>query len=105
MNYAVLDNVTVDSSQTPVYVSGGYVFSTIHNILGDVPPENILAAVDAVVELGQYPLRSNVEDREKLASDNWAQMARTLLEYIYLDEIFNLEVIISFYGKNIILNN
>jgi KDO2-lipid IV(A) lauroyltransferase len=34
----------------------------------------------------------SIEDREKLASDNWAQMARTLLEYIYLEEIFNLEV-------------
>jgi len=34
----------------------------------------------------------SIENREKLANDNWAQMARTLLEYIYLDEIFNLEV-------------
>lgn len=38
-----------------------------------------------------FPEKS-VEERDKLASDNWAQMAQTLLEYIYLDEIFNLEV-------------
>jgi hypothetical protein len=46
---------------------GGYVFATIHNILGDVPPENILAAVDAVLEFGQYPLETGSEDREALA--------------------------------------
>lgn len=33
----------------------------------------------------------SIEDRQKLASDNWAQMARSLLEYIYLDEIFDLD--------------
>jgi len=38
-----------------------------------------------------FPEKS-IEERNQLASDNWAQMARTLLEYIYLDEIFNLEV-------------
>ena len=29
---------------------GGYVFNTIHNILPDVPPENIVAMVEAVRE-------------------------------------------------------
>ena len=38
-----------------------------------------------------FPEKS-IEERNQLARDNWAQMARTLLEYIYLDEIFNLEV-------------
>jgi len=32
----------------------------------------------------------SIEERRKLASDNWAQMARSLLEYIYIDEIFDL---------------
>ena len=32
------------------------------------------------------------EERDQLASDSWAQMARSLLEYIYLDEIFDLEI-------------
>lgn len=46
---------------------GGYVFTSIHNILGDVPPENIVAAFDAVVEFGQYPLQTDPEEREDLA--------------------------------------
>jgi uroporphyrinogen decarboxylase len=29
---------------------GGFVFNTIHNILGDVPPENIEAMYEAVAE-------------------------------------------------------
>ena len=46
---------------------GGFVFASIHNILGDVPPENILAAVDAVVELGEYPIQAGPESPEELA--------------------------------------
>ena len=37
-----------------------------------------------------FPGKS-LEEREKIASDSWAQMARTLLEYGYLDEIFDLD--------------
>jgi KDO2-lipid IV(A) lauroyltransferase len=37
-----------------------------------------------------FPEKS-IEERNQLASDSWAQMARTLLEYIYLDEIFDLD--------------
>lgn len=33
----------------------------------------------------------SIEERSQLASDNWAQMARSLIEYIYLDEIFDLD--------------
>jgi uroporphyrinogen decarboxylase len=29
---------------------GGFVFNTVHNILPDVPPENIVAMYDAVKE-------------------------------------------------------
>ena len=47
---------------------GGYVFASIHNMLGDAPPENILAAVDAVLEFGQYPLRLEDETWEELAA-------------------------------------
>jgi len=32
---------------------GGYVFSTVHNIQADVPPENIVAMYDAVLEYGK----------------------------------------------------
>ncbi len=33
---------------------GGYMLSSVHTIMNDVPPENILAMVDAAVEFGQY---------------------------------------------------
>lgn len=33
---------------------GGYVFSPVHNIQADVPPENILAMVEALHEYGVY---------------------------------------------------
>jgi uroporphyrinogen decarboxylase len=33
---------------------GGYMVSSVHTIMNDVPPENVLAMVDAVREFGQY---------------------------------------------------
>jgi uroporphyrinogen decarboxylase len=47
---------------------GGYVFASIHNMLGDAPPENILAAADAVLEFGQYPIRFEGESWDELAA-------------------------------------
>ncbi len=38
-----------------------------------------------------FPEKS-LEERQQLAEDSWAQMGRTLLEYVYLDEIFDLNV-------------
>ena len=35
---------------------GGFVFSQVHNIHYGVPPENILAMVDAAQDYGKYPL-------------------------------------------------
>jgi len=37
-----------------------------------------------------FPEKS-LEERRQLASDSWAQTARTLLEYIYLDEILDMD--------------
>ena len=31
---------------------GGYMLASVHTIMTEVPPENILAMVDAVIELG-----------------------------------------------------
>ena len=50
-------NVTEDDGA--VYVEalapgGGYVFNTIHNIQGDVPPGNIVAMYEALEECGAY---------------------------------------------------
>jgi len=33
---------------------GGYMLGPVHIIMPDVPPENILAMVDAAVEFGKY---------------------------------------------------
>jgi uroporphyrinogen decarboxylase len=33
---------------------GGYVFNSVHNIQGDVPPQNIVALYDAAYEFGFY---------------------------------------------------
>jgi len=35
---------------------GGYMLASVHTIMDEVPPENILAMVDAVEEFGHYPL-------------------------------------------------
>lgn len=35
---------------------GGYLAGAVHTIMNDVPAENILAMVDAIEELGRYPL-------------------------------------------------
>ena len=36
---------------------GGYMVASVHTIMHEVPPENILAMVDAVEEFGYYPLK------------------------------------------------
>ena len=36
---------------------GGYMLATVHTVMNEVPPENILAMVDAVEEFGNYPLK------------------------------------------------
>ncbi len=35
---------------------GGFIAAAVHTIMNDVPPENILAMVDAIEEFGCYPL-------------------------------------------------
>lgn len=39
---------------------GGYVLSSVHSILVDVPPENVLAMADAARDFGAYPLRQDL---------------------------------------------
>jgi uroporphyrinogen decarboxylase len=36
---------------------GGYMVASVHTIMHEVPPQNILALVDAVEEYGHYPLK------------------------------------------------
>jgi uroporphyrinogen decarboxylase len=35
---------------------GGYLVSSVHTVMNDVPAENVLAMVDAVEEFGTYPI-------------------------------------------------
>jgi uroporphyrinogen decarboxylase len=35
---------------------GGCMVGAVHTVMNDVPPENVLAMVDAVEEFGHYPL-------------------------------------------------
>jgi len=37
---------------------GGYMVSSVHTIMNDVPAENILAMVDAVDQYGRYPIKA-----------------------------------------------
>jgi len=37
---------------------GGYLVSSVHTVMNDVPAENILAMVDAVQEFGTYPIEA-----------------------------------------------
>ena len=39
---------------------GGYVFTPVHNIVGNVPPENVVAAYDEAYRLAPYRLGGNV---------------------------------------------
>ena len=36
---------------------GGFVFTPVHNIQPDAPPESIVAMFDAAREFGMYPIR------------------------------------------------
>lgn len=35
---------------------GGYMVSSVHTIMDEVPPENIIAMVDSTIEQGRYPI-------------------------------------------------
>ncbi|MBW6474625.1 MAG: hypothetical protein K0B14_15975 [Anaerolineaceae bacterium] len=62
-----IDTQTILSRRTPEEVrenvrqqieilaeSGGFVFATVHNIQAEVPPENLIAMWQAVMDFGQY---------------------------------------------------
>lgn len=36
---------------------GGYVFNQIHNVMADIPPENVIAMFRAAYEYGTYPIK------------------------------------------------
>ena len=48
----VADNVR--QNMKALMPGGGYVFNNVHNIQGEVPPENIVALFDTAYECGFY---------------------------------------------------
>ena len=40
---------------------GGFIFTPVHNIQRDVPPENLVAMYEAVHEFGRYPIEESKE--------------------------------------------
>jgi uroporphyrinogen decarboxylase len=60
----VLPNGTPDDVRAEVHRAistlgpgGGYLLAAVHTIMNEVPPENVLAMVDAAVEFGAHPQR------------------------------------------------
>ena len=45
---------------------GGYVFTSVHNILSDIQPENIVALYDAAYEFGEYPIQAGGQSPDEL---------------------------------------
>ncbi len=58
MPFGTPDDVRQEVRRVIEYLGpgGGYMLGAVHTIMDDVPPENILAMVDAVEEFGYYPL-------------------------------------------------
>jgi uroporphyrinogen decarboxylase len=59
---------------------GGFVFNQIHNVLGDVSAENVLAMIQAAHEFGQYPIamEAPLEELESRYADYWAEPLKAL---------------------------
>lgn len=53
------DEVRAEAKKTMTALGpgGGYILAPTHYLLADVPPENVIALRDAVLETGKYPLR------------------------------------------------
>jgi hypothetical protein len=59
---------------------GGFVFNQIHNVLGDIPPENVLAMIEAAHEFGQYPIdvEAPLDELEAKYSHYWTEPYKAL---------------------------
>jgi uroporphyrinogen decarboxylase len=58
MPFGTPEEVTTEAIKTmrALGPGGGYILAPTHYLQGDVPPENIIALRDAVLEYGRYPL-------------------------------------------------
>jgi len=59
---------------------GGFVFNQIHNVLGEIPPQNVLAMIEAAHEFGQYPIEMEapLEELETKYAGYWEESWRAL---------------------------
>jgi uroporphyrinogen decarboxylase len=59
---------------------GGFVFNQIHNVLGDIPPRNVLAMIGAAQEFGSYPIamEAPLAELESKYSDYWSEPFKAL---------------------------
>lgn len=61
---------------------GGFVFNQIHNVLGEIAPERVLAMINAAHEFGQYPIELDAapEELEKRFTRYWKEPLQALKE-------------------------
>jgi uroporphyrinogen decarboxylase len=59
MPYGTPEEVKAEAIKTMQALGrgGGYILAPTHYLQGDVPPENVIALRDAVLEYGRYPLK------------------------------------------------
>jgi uroporphyrinogen decarboxylase len=50
----------VDERVSILAPGGGFVFAPVHNVLADVPAENVLALYDAFNRVRDYPIMRSV---------------------------------------------
>lgn len=86
--HSVLDRATPDQVREDVRrriqvlgPGGGWVWASIHNILCNVPAENILAAVDTVFEQGSYPIAGDPKESAEAYRDYWMEPLPRLKEH------------------------
>ena len=61
---------------------GGFVFNQIHNVLGEVTPENVLAMIHAAHEFGKDPIEAEAppEELETKYAGYWPEPLKALKE-------------------------
>jgi uroporphyrinogen decarboxylase len=59
---------------------GGFVFNQIHNVLGDIPAEKVLAMIEAAHEFGRYPIamEAPLDELEAKYADYWTEPYKAL---------------------------
>jgi uroporphyrinogen decarboxylase len=59
---------------------GGFVFNQIHNVLGDIPAEKVMAMIEAAHEFGRYPIArdASLDELEAKYADYWTEPYKAL---------------------------